>query len=495
MQEFRFMQAYIYQMQNNENAFLKVMNSLVKDFQAQAKENPKLMKQDAFLSNYLRAAINVQGYQKFSKSLKKAKKYLTKAHYRDLAYSFALKYKEKDKSKKIFNKIKHKELWLKFSNSLLFSDHSKIQNFLHKDLPNLAMGDASKAAESDGQKSLAQTIAFETLNKNNRNQNAYIQHLGLSKQRSDRFDIKSAYSNRDPLLQYYTELKNKLYLKDGYSMINGLDYYKNFTLDDTTLLEVPDYSLDGMLGFRKIYDQGSIELDFCYYNIWKTYMGVDLLVQRKLTNTLNVKVALKKNTLAKESTTLLLGGKKDNISLNVAWKFLASSTLDVTYEFAQYSSQDSVDLGSGEYMKAVLSHQIRQSYPDMKVALFYDNAQYDEKTLSSHGVIDNIQKSTHPVFSKDFYDIGLIFSYGMVNSSGYTRVWRPFAEFSPSYNSLTQNYTYGFDVGIGGRVMQQDHLVFGASYSESADGITGKIYELYIKYNFLYVHPKLLKGI
>jgi hypothetical protein len=77
----------------------------------------------------------------------------------------------------------------------------------------------------------------------------------------------------------------------------------------------------------------------------------------------------------------------------------------------------------------------------------------------------------------------------MANSQAYTRVWRPYFEIYPYYNSYTDDFTYGFNAGYGGKVWHQDHLVIGASYTDSVSGVGGKVFELFLNYQFMYYHP------
>ena len=51
------------------------------------------------------------------------------------------------------------------------------------------------------------------------------------------------------------------------------------------------------------------------------------------------------------------------------------------------------------------------------------------------------------------------------------------------------SFSYGFNIGYGGKVWHQDHLIIGAAYTDSVNGIGGSILELFLKYEFMYYHP------
>ena len=486
--EFKFLQAYIYQIQNNENAFINYMQDIESQLRYDAKENPKLKKQNNYLSSYLRAAIFVLNPDKFEKRLKKAKKYLSKKNYREISYSWAMKNSAYEKTVRIYHKMDKKELWVQFSNAIVFQNHSKIENLLDIYLHSLSMGDAAQVSQSDGQTALSQTITFETLLKNEKNQNAYIQHLDLSKIRTDKFSSTLSYYDRNPLLQKYIVLKNQIYLQSSFYLYNEFSYYKNSSLEERLLSKVPRYKLEVSTALKKLYKRGFLTGVISYHEAIQSYIEFQLEGNYRLSTDLYAGIKIGKNVDALESTQLLLGGKKDLLTLEFSWHILNSVLINSFYEYSHYQSQDKVNLGSSHYSKVTLSKEIKYGYPDMKVDFFYERGIYNE-TFGSRGVIDKMQSKSYVTLPQDFYNVGVHLYYGLANSDLYTRVWRPYLEFYPYYNSAIENYTYGFVAGYGGKIWHQDHLVFGASYSDSINGVGGSVLELFINYKFMYYHP------
>ena len=486
--EFKFLQAYIYQIQNNEPAFMRYMKEIVHDLKEQAKINPELKKQDRWLSNYFRSAMYILHPDKFEKKFKKAKKYLSKKNYDEIAYSWAVKNNAYEKSLKIYNAMGKKPLWAKFSNDMIFQNHTMIENSLNWYLRSLSMGDKSQATELDGQVALSQSVTFDGLMRNGYNQNAYIHHRDLSKRRSDDLKAKVAYLNRDPLVQEYTKIYNRTYLQNAWYLYTGANFYMNKTLDRTTLLRVPSNTIEGSVGIRKNQDRGYLQANVEYHDAMATYFGGSLEGRYRFSTDLIGRFEIAKNKNSLETTQLVLGGRKDMVSLGLTWNILDSTAIDLLHQENRFDSQDGVYLGKGEYSRIDIQQQIRNGYPDMRVGVFYDFSNYDE-TVGSRGVIDRLQFDRYPVLPEDFYNIGLSFSYGMQNSEAYTRVWRPYFEFYPYYTSETDDYNFGFNVGYGGKVWHQDHLSVGASYSESLNGLSGTIFEFYLNYQFMYYHP------
>jgi len=486
--EFKFLQAYIYQSQNNEEAFMSLMKEIVADLKLAAKQNPEIKEQDLYLSNYLRAIMHIDRADKFTKRLKKAKKYLSKKNYDEISYSWAIMNNAYEKSLKIYHRMFKKELWVRFSNDIVFQDHSKIEDLLDLYLKSLSMGDASQASEKDGQVSLSQTITFEGLLNNDNNENAYIHHMDLSKKRSDHLDAKVAYLNRDPLVQNYIKVKNSTYLQNGWYLNSMFNYFNNKTINTIELATVPSTTLEAGVGIKKLQDRGFLSANIEFHNSMESYFIYSLEGTYRFSTDIIGNFEIAKNKNALETTQLVLGGKKDMLSINLIWNILNSTSIDFVHEQNRYSSQDEIYLGKGEYSRLGVSQQIRNGYPDIRFGAFYDFSNYKE-TQGSRGVIDKLKIEQNPALPEDFYNIGINFSYGMINSTAYTRVWRPYFEIYPYYSSETADYTYSFNLGYGGKVWHQDHLSIGASYSESFNGISGKIFEFYLNYQFMYYHP------
>ena len=470
--EFKFLQAYIYQVQGKESSFSKSIQEIVSLLSIEASKNPALKHQDKFLSDYLRAAMHTLNPDKFEKKLKKARPFLSQKNYEDIAYSWAIQNRAYDKSFKIYHHMKKHELWASFSNALVSQNSTEINNMLALYLQSLSRGDAAQAAQRDGQISLAQSITFEALYHNSESGVAYIQHLDLSKKRSDKLDMKISYAYR----KKYTTLSNSTYLTDGYYLNIGFDYYINKSLGKTLPIGAHDDKVMAKVGLKKLYNRGEISLYTAYHKSMLSYMEYGASAEYRLRSSLNIGMKIGKNMDAQESTKLLLTAKKDMLNLHFTWNILNSTSINFLHEFNSYISQDEVTLGEGSYDKISIKKQIHNGYPDMSIGTFYDRGRYNE--------------TIYRVLPHNFYDIGVSFSYGMVNSNSYTRVWRPYFEFTPYYNSEIDNYTYGLNIGYGGKLWYQDHLVLGASYTANSIKGAGKsIVELFLNYQFLYYHP------
>ena len=224
-----------------------------------------------------------------------------------------------------------------------------------------------------------------------------------------------------------------------------------------------------------------------------SYGALEVFGQYQLNKILRVYGSFAKNKKAQETTQLLLGGRKDMLSLAAKLDLLASTSVNFLWQNNRFNSQDGVHLGDGNYGRVLVGHQIRNGYPDMRVGAFVDYGKYSE-TQGSRGTIDKLQTVGTAVLPKEFYNLGVNFAYGMANSNLYTRVWRPFAQVNTFYNSEIANFSYNVNIGYGGKLFSQDHMVVGANYTESVNGIGGSVFELFLRYQFLYMNGAVLKG-
>jgi hypothetical protein len=318
----------------------------------------------------------------------------------------------------------------------------------------------------------------------------YIQHLDLSKERDGLLEVKPAYYNRDPLLQKYIKVSNKNYLGDSYYLYTYGSIYKNSSIDDEILVNLKRWTSRVGVGLQtQINDKLTLRVDTAYHHSYENYFEFDMHAEYQTRDRVKLLLRAGHNVDTAESTQLYIAGKKDTIIPRVQYNILKSTLIDMLYENNRYFSEDGAYLGRGEYGRVSVARLIKNGYPDLHLGVFYDRGLYVEDQ-GSNGVIDTIQTLDFEVLPRDFYNYGLNFAYGMANSDIYTRVWRGYADISAYYNSDIDDYTYGFNVGYGGKVWHQDHLVFGANYTQSVNGVGGSIFELFLDYKFLYFMPR-----
>ena len=484
--EFLFLQAYIYQAQAREGLFMTTMRRIVTKMQERMRQNPALAHDPTFMAIYLRAVMYIEPAEYFEKRLQQVKSILKPKAYREITYSFAAKRGARSRAHLEAMQNRGRTLWIAFSDALSHYESAKLQKMLHHYFDLLAKGDAIKAADLSGQRALAQSIAYWYMQHNRHNEQAQLRYIELVKKRSDMLQAKTAWYRRENLQANYLQLKNENYIAEGWSLQEGLRLAPGLSsLSDAELYNLPSSLFYGYAGVAKMLDRGKVTLLATYHNKLAGYMGFEASLLYDLRRDLSLKLDVALNKDALETTSLLVGGKKDSASVQVVFSPLSSSSLELYGEFNRYKSDDDVALGSGLYYRAALMHTYHSAYPDIEFGVVVEGGSYSQKS-GPHGIIDTIQPQDFAVLPQNYLSVGPMFSCGMQKRHLYTREWRPYCQGGVFYNSENSDFNYALEAGMGGRVFRQDHLSVGASYSEFVRGVNDKVLEFYLDYEFYY---------
>ena len=484
--EFLFLQAYIYQAQARKGLFMTTMRRIVDKMQERLRQNPALAQDSTFMATYLRAAMYVEPAERFEKRLQQAKSILKPKAYREIAYSFAAKRGASSRAHFEAMQNRGRTLWIAFSDALARYKSARVQTMLHRYFDLLAKGDAVEAADQSGQRALAQSIAYWYMQHNRRDEQGQLRYIELVKKRSDMTNAKAAWYRRENLQADYLQLRNENYIANGWSFQEGLRLASGLSsLSDTELYNLPSSLFYGYAGVAKMLDRGKATLLATYHNKLAGYMGLEARVDYNLRRDLSLRFGAAVNKDALETTSLLVGGKKDSVSGQMVISPLPSSSLELYAELNRYKSDDDVALGSGLYYRAALMHTYHSAYPDVEFGAVIEGGSYTQKS-GTHGLIDTIQPQDFAVLPQNYLSVGPMFSCGMQKRYLYTREWRPYCQGGVFYNSENSDFNYALEAGMGGRLYRQDHLSVGASYSEFVRGVNDKVLEFYLDYEFYY---------
>ena len=484
--EFLFLRAYIYQAQAREGLFMTTMRRIVAQMQNRLHQNPSLQNDPTFMATYLRAAIYIEPVERFETRLQQAKSILKPKDFQEIAYAFAAKRGVGARAHHEALQNGGHTLWIAFSDALAMYESARLQKLLHRYLALIAKGDAIEAADITGQRALAQSIAYWYMLHNRRDERGQLRYIELVKKRSDKLDAKAAWYRRENLQTNYLQLKNENYIAKGWVLQEGLRLAPGpSSLSLEELYSLPSSLFYGYIGVAKMLDKGKFTLLATYHNKLAGYMGFDAQLRYDLRRDITLKLEAAFNKDALETTSLLVGGKKDSIAAQANLSFLPSTSLELYGEFNRYKSDDDVALGDGFYCRAALMHTYHSAYPDIEFGAVIEGGNYSQKS-ASHGIIDTIQPQDYAVLPQNYLSMGPLFSLGMQKRHLHTRIWRPYFQGGVFYNSENSDFNYALEAGMGGRLYRQDHLSIGVSYSEFVRGVNDKVLEFYLDYEFLY---------
>ncbi len=481
--DIKFMYAYLMQSREENEAFMKMMREIYETLEAQRLKDPRLMRDKDFLDHYLSASMYFMPVDDFEELLVKSKAVLSTKKYIELSIYWALRHNAQGRAKFLIGKLSNIEPWMRLSVALNDDDHSSIQDILYRHFAILPIRDRVQASLKISNIAMAQTLSFDGARYNRYDYLLYKQRLDLIAKRSDKMDIKSGHLVQGSLDQTYVDMGVRYYIARGWSIDASMYLANNRNKNKESFAKIPtsDKSID--IKLKKEMDRGSVEVGFGVRDAMDSYYSLYVDTDYKISSRVDLKVSYKHDAKADETTYLVLGGKKDEIKSIISLQYLPSSSISLMMRYDRFNSQDDYYLGDGYHIKLEWYRQIHSGYPDMAWGLFAEYGDYHEKRGVNRGVIDDIiPYKDGDALPEKFYNIGANFFYGMMNKESYTRVWRPYATFSPYYNGHFNQFNLSMSAGIGGSIYDKDHLSIGIGYDQSLNGTQESNMRLYIRY-------------
>ena len=478
--------AYVKQSQNEDGAFYKQMRELQVDLDTELHHDPRLKTDPEFMQDYLIVSMFLLAADDFQQQLSASKKILKSQRYTELSLSFSLRENIDEQVHQISLSLMRPEPWIRLNLALSFDDRTSQQDVLYRYYRTLPLGDALSAAGNTYQISLAQDLAFEGLEKNEKNELLYNQMRQLHNEHADYFLMDAGYLSRTGLSQTYSDMHNSFYIAKGYSFESDLFIGVNAINDDEIFRSIPGSSNAFGVGIKKRFARGFYQVDAGVKKSADTYNYLSFKYTTEISRRVNMELLVDMGARADESVYLLVGGYKDRIGLQTRYALLGSTQLSLYLESADFYSDDGKDIGSGISGRLDASYLQRSAYPDIRITPYYTFGDYTQSDGSRGVIEDMLNFPDTNVISDDFWYTGVELSYGMENRYNYVRVWRPFFSINPYYNGRESQFNYGFSAGLGGEVFGQDNLALVVDYSQSVGGTDDTLWRTYFSYKILY---------
>jgi len=481
--DIKFMYAYLMQSRGEDGAFMKMMREIFETLEDRRLKDPRLMGDKEFLEHYLSASMYFIAVDDFQELLISAKEILDGKKYIELSIYWALRHNAQARAKYLVGRLKNIEPWMQLSVALNDDDHTDIQDILYRHFAILPIRDRVLASRKISNISMAQTLSFEGARYNRYDYLLYKQRLDLVAEHSDKIDIKSGHLVQGSLDQTYVDMSARYYIARGWTLLSDIYLANNRNKNRESFEKIPasDKSIDMIL--KRDVDMGFIEIGFGARDAMDRYYSLYANMEYDISSKIKLDLSYKSGAKANETTYLLLGGKKDDISSKIALQYLPSSSISLMMRYSRFDSQDDHYLGDGYHIKLEWYQQLHSGYPDIAWGIFTEYGDYDEREGESRGVMDDIiPYDDAKALPEKFYNLGANFFYGTMNKESYTRVWRPYATFSPYYNGYHKQLNLSMSAGIGGSIYDKDHLSIGIGYDQSLNGTQESSIRLYLRY-------------
>ena len=483
--DIKFMYAYIMQAREETGAFMKMMREIFDTLQAQKEKNPQLMKEKVFLEHYLQSGMYFIAVDDFEALLEKSERVLDERKYTEISIFWALRHNAQDRARYLAGRLAEIEPWMQLNIALNNDDHTSQLDLLYDYFTILPIRDRVVAAIRTGNISLAQTLAFEGQQENRYDYLLYRQGRDLTEANVNVVDFKAGHLNRTSIDQNYLDIRTRYYLERAWSLLANVYFAKNKNNDFENFIQMPEEDSLFDLGLRKKFMRGYVDVKAGARSAIENFYYFSAHLNYNWMSRLTMDATYENNAKAEETSYLLLGGKKDGAKAKASFQYLPSSTISLALAYHKFYSQDDIYLGDGYYSRLEWYQQIRSGYPDMAWGLFCEYGDYNEE-FGSHGVIDAMMRYPGIILPETFYNVGANFTYGSMNKEYYTRVWRPYMEFSPYYNGLLDQINLSASAGYGGSIYDKDHLTVGFSYDQAVNGTQESSLELYVRYRMFY---------
>lgn len=397
--------------------------------------------------------------------------------------------------------------------------------------------DRISAARDTGRVPLAQTLAFEGLDRFDWDDQLHLQLSETVLPPTPTVAVGGEVRDDGNIATTALKLKFNTPLKPRWSLGFALEQGVDRTISPDTVL-LRNQLVDGLnagYGLNARYDQvrldtlfkasseSQVELGYrqddsmsalklggrCHFDCYPTAS----LMHTTRFHRLDVEVRGEWNQLSTESTQLRMLGKKDDLQTRLQWNFSRREYVNATLRYDRFGLEGGENLGDGKGLIAEAGYHIRTEYPDFTFRVNYSQWRYSAVnrqipltalplsmaswlslahidpalgTPLTAAQLENINFPASALVPQSYSAYGVNFGFGANLRRDYTRAWRPYLDLGLGNNSVTGLSWNGL-AGIAGSVFGQDHLTAYVGGAQGGQASAGRTLEagLYYTY-FLY---------
>lgn len=390
-----------------------------------------------------------------------------------------------------YARMTNRPRWVELALALENNDRPAMARLLQEDLERLPYRDAVEAAVRTGQASLAETIAFDRFQVNDRDYLLDNQVRDLFGSRNGGLRYRLSLIDRegvgflDQLLSVTTAMTSRFSLK----LEMGNTDVRHQKMDVVGIY--PTSIRSARIGVTMRHTGGSAELftgvrDALYTHPWAGLQG-----NWKLNSKVTLDMALLSGAESNESLGLVIGGMKDELRLGLQHGLTPRDTLQLRLRGSILRDQQWNRLGDGTSIEAELTHRILFTGPDTTLRLFSGYHSFNrgpdpvDRTALLIPAQQRATSGSAYFVPESFAQAGAGILVGEEARDYYTRNWRPFAALDVSWNS-NSGAGFNYRVGAVGPILGLDKLE-GAFAQESGTFGTSDVnsrFDLSYRYHF-----------
>jgi predicted Zn-dependent protease len=412
---------------------------------------------------------------------------------RELALAYAMNTGESDLARAWlatrFARELDKPLWGELALALAADDRQGLNRMLDNLADWLPMYDRIEAARVAGRIPLAQTLAFDQLERLPADDELHNRLTNLVTDEPARFSAGYTSSREFPLAT------KRFDLSTGFALTPGTRLTFNYTerrqtVDDATLLgDVP--SVDRLFEFslRRRIEDGFVSVGLQHRDAMQSFNGLRLDYSQQLTPKLTLSGNGGVNLAATDSALMRVGAKRAGGELNLNVLLSRTEYLRLGGGYQRYTTQAGTSLGSGRTLNAEAGTHLRVEYPNLTLRTYVSDAKFVDRGASDDQIARLVPAGNDPTNFRymplDSRIYGISLGAGTVVENNYTRAWRPYAEIG-----LTRTSDIGWGrnlrAGAAGSVIGQDVLAIGVQSTSATPNTPQRGFELSVLYKWLY---------
>lgn len=376
--------------------------------------------------------------------------------------------------------------WMQLTLALEENDTDWIRAILFDAPKILPHRDRVTAALRTGNIKLGEQYAYQGLSEHPKDNEMYDLFTDTMLPRSDKVSLGLGYQDYGIVAGALPGLSGRFFVTPSVALLPYTVAWLPKSKAPNLITNVP--TLDGMVGLRvrKYIEHGWVQANIAENHSLKSFFGLSgTWYRQNLVHKLDVFFSLDLHQQADETTTLLLGGMKNDADLILHYYTDSRNLYDFQTQIGQFLGQDGSHLGTGEEIYAHWRHKFYLSYPDWNINLYGSSLNYQNRQGVALSPL--LQRLVPPGggsgigFYMPVNDLtaALTFGFGqeyaVENYFGYVRredidiyshAVRPYAEAGVGYSRA---FGWGpiVQAGLAASIFGRDHLALYGQYEQN----------------------------
>ncbi|MBA2657872.1 MAG: tetratricopeptide repeat protein [Tatlockia sp.] len=364
--------------------------------------------------------------------------------------------------------------WMSLTLALEENDRDMMQ-FLLLDSPDLLpYRDRVTAAVRSGNQTRAETYAFKGLKEHPFDAEMYALFEETMLPRANKFSTSVAAEGWGVVQGPLTKISARYFLTPSISVTPyGIVWVPRVKAKYSDVFRTTP-SVDEKVGVitRQYVDNGWREIDIGERKSLAQFYPVIAKWHRdNIIARLDGELSLGYHDRADETTSLLLGGMKNEIKLDLEYDSKSYNRYELGASVMEFLGQDKFHLGSGQEYRFHWQHKFYLSYPDWNFNFYGNVLNYHTKNRIVTPLLQRlipIEQDPTASFYVPLNDVNGIITlgFGQQYKDDYTHKWKPFAEGGLIFSKLL-GFGQTIEGGIATSIFGRDHLVLFAQYNKN----------------------------